>query len=159
MEDGSLTRRRRNSAIQSFRFFVLPFPRSGIGLDDVAAEEIVHLSIAVQTFGSASLASLRVDEDFIGHHVKQVHELLLLKLDDFDAHEEVGFGLVVRINDRLDESVENEEYYNRLLNSELVMLNHMIALHEPMREVNNLPNDQMWHVIYVHEVCAEEILN
>ena len=59
----------------------------------------------------------------------------------------------------VDEKVEKDEYRNRLLDSKLVMLNQSIALHAPMRVVNNLSNNKVRHVIYVHEVCAEEILN
>ena len=99
LENISLARCCRNWAFH--------FPRNRISFHDVAAEESVHLTIAVQAFWSAGLASLRVDENFVGYRVKQVHELLLLKLDDFDSHEEIGFGLVIGIDDRLEDKVHH----------------------------------------------------
>ena len=122
-------------------------PRNRIALHDVAAEESVHLTIAVQAFWSAGLASLRVDENFVGHRVKQVHELLLLKLDDFDSHEEIGFGLVICIDDRLEDKVHHNGHKNRLLNSKFIILDHFRALHVRMYDEDHLPHDQMWHVI------------
>ena len=50
LENGSLTRCGFN--------WTFIFSNNGIGLHDVAAEESVHLTIAVQAFWSASLARL-----------------------------------------------------------------------------------------------------
>lgn len=52
---------------------------SFLRVDHVAAEELVHLAVAVQAFGCAGFACFGEDEDFVRHRVKQVFELFLLK--------------------------------------------------------------------------------
>ena len=72
-------------------------------VDNITAEELVHLVIAVQAFWLVCFTRLGEDENLVWYQIEQTQELILLERHHFESHEDVGLGLPVGVYDNLKE--------------------------------------------------------
>ena len=131
---------------------------SGIRFDHITTEKLVHLTIAIQDPRSASFTCLGEDEHFVGHRVKQIHELLLLELADFDSHEKFDFCFVIHIDDGFDSQVQEHNSNDCCWDSVFVVLVLNIGLSDCVSHIDRLSERQVRQVIYCHEVCAHDVV-
>ena len=113
--------------------------------------------IAVQTFWLVSFARLGEDEDLVGYQIKQTQELVLLERHHFESHEDVRFGLPVRIYDNLEEKEQENhrcEGCVGIVQSFLITYDDFVGAtshHENQADCN------VWQVIYCQKVSCDDI--